>query len=77
MKKTIYLLCICGLTLVSCKKTLTCDCNVTIPNTPTENFKHTIKGCTKKTAQKECENIEYNQDQIYRNQGGSYICDLR
>lgn len=62
--------------LVSCKKTYTCDCNATLSET-TLNQKHTIKNATKRNATIECQNIEYNKDQEYRLQGGSYICDLR
>lgn len=75
MKKVIIIIGI-SVVLISCKKTFTCDCNATLVENTT-NEKHTIKNATKKSATTECQNIEYNIDQEYRLNGGSYICDLR
>jgi hypothetical protein len=78
MKKTIFMLSVAGaFVLVSCKKTSTCDCRATLKDAETVNYKHTIKQSTKKGALTECQNIEYNQDQEFRKNGGSYICNLR
>lgn len=75
MKRIIILIGI-GVALISCKKTYTCDCNATLVE-ETMNEKHTIKNTSMKDATTECQNIEYNIDQEYRLNGGSYICDLR
>ncbi|MBI2258049.1 MAG: hypothetical protein HYU67_04020 [Flavobacteriia bacterium] len=61
----------------SCKKTYTCDCNATLPDEQRINYKHTIKNSSKKNAETECYNIEYNEEQEVQRNGGSYICDLR
>ena len=74
--KKIFILSLSSFLFFSCKKTFTCDCNVTLPESST-NAKHTINNARKKNAIIECQNIEYNFDQEYRLKGGSYICDLR
>ena len=75
MKKVVLIGALAMVALSSCKKTRSCECEMSIMGTSTK-FAYPIEG-TKSDAKTACSTYETNYNGIYAASGGSATCELK